>query len=123
MRCRDCGTDSPGYTICPRCGAPLAQPLPPFDQAERRFTALHDRHRAGRIDAATYRDALRGLAVQDDAGSYWTVAPDGRWLRHGPEGWIPADPPHRPLPVPAESPERQAPRTRRRWLWLCVAGA
>jgi hypothetical protein len=123
MRCRHCGTDSPGYTTCPHCSAPLAQLLPPFDQAERRFIALHDRHRTGQVDARQYQSELRQLSVRDAQGAYWSLAPDGRWLRHGPEGWVPADPPHRPLPPPAEPSPRQAPRTRRRWLWPAVGCA
>jgi hypothetical protein len=123
MRCLHCGTDSPGYTTCPRCGATLAQLLPPFDQAERRFRALHERHRIGQVDARQYQSELRQLSVADAQGTYWSLAPDGRWLRYDPEGWVPADPPHRPLPPPAEPSPRPAPRPRRRRLGLAVGCA
>ena len=59
-----------------------------FDEAGRRYADLRARRQAGQLDSRQFATAVAQLRVQDAQGVWWTLDPDGRWLRWNGSAWV-----------------------------------
>jgi hypothetical protein len=87
-----------------------------FEQAERRFRELEQRHRRGDLDETTFHVEVAKLLLRDAQGTFWMLDADsGTWFCNKGEGWTPGDlhseqPP--PLPSLADGPKARRRRNR-----------
>jgi hypothetical protein len=90
-----------------------------FVQAQGQFWILRARYERGELDEGTYRQALKDIVFQDQAGAYWMLgAESGAWYRHEQDRWVQRDPAKVDFPpaaappmVPAYPPDRQGGRS------------
>jgi hypothetical protein len=61
-----------------------------FEEAGRRYVDLRARYGAGQLDQRQFADAVGRLRVQDAAGRWWTLDPDGGWLWWNGAAWVAA---------------------------------
>jgi hypothetical protein len=111
VKCSKCGTElAPEDKFCGKCGTLRPQLPPRFAEAERRFTSLRARYRAGGLDDATYDTDLQELIVADGAGGRWMLGADsGDWYYFDGQQWVRRDPPLAAAPTMPPAPPRTMP--------------
>ncbi len=68
----------------------------PFALAELRYFELVAARKGGNLDARTFRQGVRALAVKDMEGREWILGPeDGQWHHRNHDRWVTANPPRR----------------------------
>lgn len=84
-------------------GAAPTAPVPdapaqvdPFEQVERKVSALRERYEAGSLTRDELEAELRHLMILDDDGHWWMLGLESnRWYYYDGHDWIPATPPGR----------------------------
>lgn len=107
-----------------------------FQEAERRYAEIKQRHEAGTLTNEEFDEQLKQLMVQDQEGLWWVKSRGtGDWYKHDGTAWIKDTPPgYEPLQAASQvtSPPRggqsttparvpTSPRTIRLWWFVPVA--
>src|SRR5215210_4426431 len=65
-----------------------------FEEVDRRYAHLKQRHEAGNITDQELNEQLQRLMVQDQRGRWWTKArKSGEWHYHDGSAWVKGNPP------------------------------
>lgn len=73
-------------------------------EIENAFWALKGKHLSGKLDDATYKQALKDLKFKDEGGNWWRPDPvEGHWTTFDGDEWIKGTPPSITTPDPVES--------------------
>lgn len=79
-----------------------------FIQFQQRYRQLRAMREAGQLNPQQFMAGLQELRWQDDSQYWWTINPEGVFLRFDGQQWVPAQPsqpaPMPPDPVPVAPP-------------------
>ena len=89
-------TEPPAATgaepVAPAADAPAQ--VDPFEQVERKVSALRERYEAGSLTRDELQAELRHLMILDDDGHWWMLGLESnRWYYYDGHDWVPSTPP------------------------------
>jgi hypothetical protein len=73
-----------------------------FNRFQQRYQQLQAMREAGQLSPQQHIAELQNLRWQDDNRFWWTINPQGVFLRYNGQQWLPAQPPQ-PAPMPPYS--------------------
>jgi hypothetical protein len=72
-----------------------------FNQFQQRYQQLRAMRETGRLSPQQFIAELQNLRWQDGSQFWWTINPEGVFLRYDGQQWVPAQPPQ-PAPMPPD---------------------